>query len=82
MAHRNLQKKISRHEDVKILFYSFEVIGLRETGLDEKSEHPITAFYEDAGEVVAVDIEHKTEGSEMRDLRDREKYLVNPVYPV
>ena len=32
----NLQKKIGGHEDVQILFYSFEVIGLRETGLNEK----------------------------------------------
>lgn len=82
MAHRNPAKKISEHEDVRILFYSFELIGFRETGLDKKSDHPITAFYEHAEEVVAVDIKHKIQGSEMRDLRDRENYLVNLFYPV
>ncbi len=55
----NLQKKISGYEDVQILFYSFEVIALRETGLDEKSQQPITVFYENVGEVVAVDTKRK-----------------------
>ena len=43
---------------------------------------PLQAFYEDAGGVVAVGIKRKIQGSEMRDLRDRGKYLVNPVNPV
>jgi hypothetical protein len=49
-----------------------------------KNRIRFTAFYENAGEVVAVDIKglRKIQGSGMRDLRDRGKYLVNPVYPV
>jgi hypothetical protein len=65
-------------------FCLFKVIGLREADLDEKSQQPMTVFYqnENVGEVVAVDIKSKIAGSKPRDLRDERKYLVNPVNPV
>jgi hypothetical protein len=78
------QKKISGHEDVKVLFTYLRVIGIREAGLDEKSQQSITVYYINAnfGEIVAVDIKSNIAGSKPRDLRDVRKYLVNPVNPV
>ena len=78
------QKRISGHEDVKVLFTYLRVIGISEAGLDEKSQQSITVYYKNAnfGEIVAVDIMSNIAGSKPRDLRDVRKYLVNPVNPV
>jgi len=81
---QNRQKRISGHEDVKVLFAYLRVIGLHEVGLDEKFQQSMTVFYqnENVGKIVAVDIKSKIAGSKPRDLRDERKYLVNPVNPV
>ena len=50
-------KRIGGQKDVKALF-AFKVIGLREVGLDERSQQSITVFYknENMGKIVDVDI--------------------------
>ena len=51
-------------------FFSFEVIRGYEAGLDWKSKQSSTIFYENVGEVVAVDIKSKIAGSKSRWNRD------------